>query len=133
MGNSSPDKDNKDIASAIGTRIDYLGRIPIKRSVLIAIGLSSFFALYDVSNFQYISPVLKSDWHLTDAQIAYVISMRILGQVIGAFCISLYADWRGRKPALMITLIILALGSVLVSISVNIIQVSVFSLLTAVV
>ena len=132
MGNSSPDKGNKDIASAIGTRIDYLGRIPIKRSVLIAIGFSSFFALYDVSNFQYISPVLKSDWHLTDAQIAYVISMRILGQVIGAFCISLYADWRGRKPALMITLIILALGSVLVSISVNIIQVSVFSLLTGI-
>ena len=32
-----------------------------------------------------------------------VISMRIVGQVIGAFCIFLYADWKGRKPALMIT------------------------------
>jgi putative MFS transporter len=132
MGDSSPDNDNENIGSAIGTRIDYLGRIPVKRSILIAISLSSFFALYDVSNFQYISPVLKSDWHLTDAQIAYVISMRILGQVIGAFCISLYADWEGRKPALMITLTILALGSALISVSVNIIQVSVFSLLAGI-
>jgi putative MFS transporter len=132
MGNSSPDKDNKDIGSAIGTRIDYLGRIPVKRSVIIAISLSSFFALYDVSNFQYISPVLKSDWHLTYAQIAYVISMRILGQVTGALCISLYADWKGRKPALIISLIMLALGSALISVSVNIFQISVFSLLTGI-
>jgi len=40
---------------------------------------------------------------ISEAQIAYVISMRIVGQVIGAFCIFLSADWKGRKPALMIT------------------------------
>ena len=133
MVNSFPYGNGKDIVgSDIGTQIDKLGRIPVKRSIIIAISLASFFALYDVSNFQYISPVLKSDWHLTDEQIAYAISMRILGQVIGAFCMAVYADWKGRKPALIITLIILAIGSILVAISTNIFQVSVFRLLTGI-
>jgi MFS transporter, putative metabolite:H+ symporter len=132
MVNSFPYGNDKDIGSDIGTRIDNLGRIPVKRNIIIAISLASFFALYDVSNFQYISPVLKSDWHLTDAQIAYAISLRILGQVIGAFCVAVYADWKGRKPALIITLIILATGSILVAISADIFQVSVFRLLTGI-
>jgi MFS transporter, putative metabolite:H+ symporter len=122
----------KDTGYDIGARIDNLGRIPVKKSIIIAISLASFFALYDVSNFQYISPVLKSNWHLTDSQIAYSISMRLLGQVIGAFCIPIYADWYGRKPALLVTLIILAIGSILVAISANIFQVSVFRLLTGI-
>ena len=133
MVNLSPTNGNdKDISYWIGDVIDNLGRIPIKRTIIIAISLAGFFALYDVSNFQYISPVLKSDWHLTDAQIAYTISMRILGQVIGAFCITIYADFYGRKPALIITLIILATGSILVAVSTNIFQISIFRLLTGI-
>jgi putative MFS transporter len=133
MVNLSPTNGNdKDISYRIGDVIDNLGRIPIKRTIIIAISLAGFFALYDVSNFQYISPVLKSDWHLTDAQIAYAISMRILGQVIGAFCITIYADFYGRKPALIITLIILATGSILVAVSTNIFQISIFRLLTGI-
>lgn len=133
MVNLSPTNGNdKDISYWIGDVIDNLGRIPIKRTIIIAISLAGFFALYDVSNFLYISPVLKSDWHLTDAQIAYAISMRILGQVIGAFCITIYADFYGRKPALIITLIILATGSILVAVSTNIFQISIFRLLTGI-
>ena len=132
VNSSQPDGNDKDKNYDIGSRLDNLGRIPIEKSIIIAISLSSFFALYDVSNFQYISPVLKSAWHLTDSQIAYSISMRILGQVVGAFCISTYADWYGRKPALMITLTTLATGSILVAVSTNIFQVSIFRLLTGI-
>lgn len=63
----------KDTGYDIGARIDNLGRIPVKKSIIIAISLASFFALYDISNFQYISPVLKSNWHLGDSQIAKVL------------------------------------------------------------
>jgi len=123
---------NHDIDSGIGAQIDNLGRIPVSKSIIIAISIGSFFALYDITNFQYISPILISEWHLTDAQIAYAISMRVLGQVVGAFCIPIFADWKGRRPALMITLIILSVGSILVSVSSNIIQISVFRLLTGI-
>jgi MFS family permease len=124
------DRNEKDRGIGIGAGIDSLGRIPLNRSIIIAISLSSFFALYDVSNFQYISPVLKSDWHLTDTEIAYAISMRVLGQVIGAFCITVCADLYGRKPALIVSLIILVTGSILVAMSTNIFQVSIFRLIT---
>jgi putative MFS transporter len=126
------DENNNYESYGIGARLDNLSRIPLKKSIIIAISLSSFFALYDVSNFQYISPILKSGWHLSDAQIAYSISMRILGQVIGAFCISIFADWYGRKPALVLTLLILAAGSILTAISTDIMQVSIFRLLTGI-
>lgn len=132
VDSSSIRENDKDTGYDIGDRIDKLGRVPVKKSIIIAISLAGFFALYDVSNFQYISPVLKSVWHLTDSQIAYSISMRILGQVVGAFCIPIYADSCGRKPALIITLIILATGSILVAISTNIFQVSTFRLLTGI-
>jgi MFS transporter, putative metabolite:H+ symporter len=58
--------------------------------------------------------------------------MRILGQVIGAFGITICADWYGRKPALLVTLIILATGSILVAVSANIFQVSIFRLITGI-
>lgn len=130
--NLLPDRNEKDTGSDIGLQIDTLGRIPVRKGIIIAISLGSFFSLYDITNFQYISPILRSEWDLTDAQIAYAISMRVLGQVVGAFCISIIADWKGRRPALMITLIILAVGSILVSVSTNIFQVSVFRLLTGI-
>ena len=133
MANSFPtDNDDKEKSFSIGDGIDNLGRIPVKKSVIMAICLAGFFALYDVSNFQYISPVLKLDWHLTDAQIAYAISTRVLGQVIGAFCITICADFYGRKPALIVSLIILATGSILVAVSTNIFQVSIFRLITGI-
>ena len=133
MANSFPTgSDDKERTYSIGDGIDKLGRIPVKKSVIIAICLAGFFALYDVSNFQYISPVLKSDWNLTDAQIAYAISARVIGQVIGAFCITICADFYGRKPALLVSLIILATGSILVAVSTNIFQVSIFRLITGI-
>lgn len=58
--------------------------------------------------------------------------MRILGQVIGAFGITICADWYGRKPASLVTLIILATGSILLAVSANIFQVSIFRLITGI-
>ena len=83
--NLLPDRNEKDTGSDIGLQIDTLGRIPVRKGIIIAISLGSFFSLHDITNFQYISPILRSEWDLTDAQIAYAISMRILGQVVGAF------------------------------------------------
>jgi hypothetical protein len=72
--------------------IDNLDRIPVKNTIIIAISLASFFIIW---RFKYSvhSPLLKSNWYFTNSQIAYVNSMGISGQVIGAFCIRIYPDW----------------------------------------
>ena len=133
MANSFPtDNDDKEIRYDIGDGIDNLGRIPVKKSVIIAICLAGFFALYDVSNFQYISPVpeVRVASHRRANRLRDF--NKSIGQVIGAFCITICADFYGRKPALLVSLIILATGSILVAVSTDIFQVSIFRLITGI-
>ena len=48
------------------------------------------------------------------------------------FVFTICADFYGRKPALIVSLIILATGSILVAVSTNIFQVSIFRLITGI-
>ena len=88
-------------------------KIPLKNSVIIAISLASFFGHYDITNYSYISPILKTTWSIGDAEIAYGASMTIFGYVIGAICITVFSDSYGRKPALMLSILLLGAGSAL--------------------
>ncbi|MGI0021185.1 MAG: MFS transporter, partial [Nitrososphaera sp.] len=114
----------------LGERIDGLNRIPLKPSVIVAISLASFFTYYDVSNYAYISPVLKSTWGVTDAEIAGGASLTILGYVIGAFCITLLADSRGRRLAFAVSILLLGAGSIMAALSQNMSQLMFFRLIT---
>lgn len=116
----------------LGERIDGLKRIPLKPSVIVAISLASFFTYYDVSNYAYISPVLKSTWGVTDTEIAAGASLTILGYVVGAFCITLLADSRGRRLAFMASIMLLGAGSILAALSQNMSQLMIFRLVTGV-
>ena len=97
----------------LGSRIDALQKIRLKTSVIIAISLASFFTYYDITNYSYISPILKTTWNIGDTEIAYGASMTIFGYVIGAICITVFADTHGRKPAFILSILLLALGSIL--------------------
>jgi putative MFS transporter len=52
--------------------------------------------------------------------------LTVLGYVVGAFCITLYADLDGRKPALVLSVLILATGSILAASSQNMTQMMVY-------
>ena len=116
----------------LGSRIDALQKIPLRTSVIIAISLASFFTYYDITNYSYISPILKTNWHIGDAEIAYGASMTILGYVIGAICITVFADTHGRKPAFILSILLLGFGSILAASSQNMTQMALFRLLTGI-
>ena len=116
----------------LGSRIDALQKIPLKTSIIIAISLASFFTYYDITNYSYISPILKTTWHIGDAEIAYGASMTILGYVIGAICITVFADTHGRKPAFILSILLLGLGSFLAASSQDMTQMALFRLLTGI-
>src|ERR687890_136698 len=116
----------------LGSRIDALQKIPLKTSVIIAISLASFFTYYDITNYSYISPILKTNWHIGDAEIAYGASMTIFGYVIGAICITVFADTYGRKPAFILSILLLGVGSALAASSQDITQMAIFRLLTGI-
>ena len=116
----------------LGSRIDALQKIPLKTSVIIAISLASFFTYYDITNYSYISPILKATWNIGDAEIAYGASMTILGYVIGAICITVFADTNGRKPAFILSILLLGSGSILAASSQDMTQMALFRLLTGI-
>ena len=125
-------KSNDDRTGELAARIDALQNIPLKTSVMIAISLASFFAYYDITNYSYISPILKNTWNIGDSEIAYGASMTIIGYVIGAICITVFADSYGRKPALILSILILGAGSTLAASSQDMAQMAIFRLLTGI-
>jgi putative MFS transporter len=114
----------------LASRIDALQKIPLKASIIIAISLASFFTYYDITNYSYISPILKTTWNIGDAEIAYGASMTIFGYVIGAICITVFADTHGRKPAFILSILLLGVGSILAASSQDMTQMALFRLLT---
>lgn len=119
-------------ARDLGTKIDSLKKIPLGAGVLIAISLSSFFTFYDITNYAYIAPVLKEIWGVGDGEIATGASATIIGYVIGAFSITVFADSYGRRPMLVASVLILGAGSVLAALSQDMAQMSAFRLLTGI-
>jgi putative MFS transporter len=125
-------KSNDDKIGELAARIDTLQKLPVKTTVIIAISLASFFAYYDITNYSYISPILKTTWSIGDAEIAYGASMTIFGYVIGAICITVFSDSYGRKPALILSIVLLGVGSALAASSQDITQMAIFRLLTGI-
>jgi putative MFS transporter len=129
----SPNSDDtKSLLFQLGTRIDSLEKIPMRAGVLLAISLASFFTYYDFSNYAYISPMLKESWNVQDSEIALGASLTVLGYVIGAILITIYADLYGRKPALVISVLLLAGGSILTASAQDMTQMVIFRLITGI-
>jgi MFS transporter, putative metabolite:H+ symporter len=132
MPPSSDSDDTDSLISQLGTRIDSLQKIPISAGVLLALSLASFFTYYDFSNYAYISPMLKESWNVEDSEIALGASLTVIGYVIGAVFITIYADLYGRRPALIISVLILAAGSVLSASAQDMTQLVIFRLITGI-
>jgi MFS transporter, putative metabolite:H+ symporter len=129
----SPNSDDTEsLLFQLGTRIDSLEKIPMSTGVLLAISMASFFTYYDFSNYAYISPMLKESWNVQDSEIALGASLTVLGYVIGAVLITIYADLYGRKPALVISVLLLAGGSILTASAQDMTQMVIFRLITGI-
>lgn len=85
---------------------------------------------YDVSNYAYISPVLRNVWNVTDAEIAVGASLTIVGYLIGAISITILSDSRGRKNAFFVSILLLGAGSILSALSQDMIQLTAFRFIT---
>ncbi|WP_337861488.1 MFS transporter [Nitrososphaera sp.] len=114
----------------LGEKMDSLARIPLRLSVTVAIGLASFFTYYDVTNYSYISPVLRNAWGISDADVAAGASLTVAGYVAGAVSITLLADSKGRKVAFITSILLLGVGSLLAAASQNIGQLVIFRFIT---
>lgn len=114
----------------LGEKIDSLSKIPLRPGVIIAISLASFFSYYDVTNYAYISPVLRNVWGVSDADIAAGASLTVVGYVAGAIGITVLSDLRGRKIAFIASILLLGIGSLLAAMAQDMTQLVIFRFIT---
>lgn len=130
--NNSDENNNPDYGKDIGIIIDNYGHIPLRKILLMVLGLASFFAYYDITNYSYISPVLKAIWTIGDTEIAYGATMTLVGYVIGALSITVFADLYGRRLGLFLSILILGIGSILAAGAQDITQMYMFRMITGI-
>ncbi len=88
-----------------------LSRFHIKARVLV--GTATFFDAFDALSIAYILPVLVPLWGLTPAMIGGLISIGYVGQLVGALLLGWLAERRGRMFALLLSVAVFALFSLL--------------------
>ena len=74
----------------------------------------------DVLVISYTAPVIASSWGISFEALGVVFSSGVLGMAIGALLLAPYADKIGRKKIILISTIIISIGILLTSFSVNI-------------
>lgn len=64
----------------------------------------------DVNVMSYIRAALSKDWGVADDTMGYVMSAGTLGMGLGALLIAPFSDRFGRKPVIMLALVLMSLG-----------------------
>ncbi|BCU70370.1 MFS transporter [Stygiolobus caldivivus] len=108
-------KGSPDIYSKVAeltARIDRLPTMVLPISVILALAFGYFIALYDVIDIGVaFSGTSLPYTGLTSSQASTVISMGLFGYIPGAIILGYLADRLGRKPVLMLTALLTAVGS----------------------
>lgn len=96
-------------ATANAAIVARLERIPVTRRLMtirIIIGTATFFDAYTVLVIAFAMPQLVTEWNLTPAWVALILSAGYVGQFIGAILFGWVAEKIGRLPTLLITIVV---------------------------
>ncbi|KRO26469.1 MFS transporter [Lactiplantibacillus fabifermentans] len=88
--------------------------------LLLLIGTAWLFDALDVALLSFIMPVIKESWHLSAGQMGAVSAVTSLGMMIGALGCGYLADKWGRKPVLIMTLLLFSLGNLALTVTPNV-------------
>ncbi|QKR00813.1 MFS transporter [Metallosphaera tengchongensis] len=109
-------------------RVDRLPTWGLTYALIWAMGFSFFITLYDVINVGFALPYIP--FVVTAGQASLIASLGLFGYVVGAPIFSYIADIVGRRPTLMFTALLTAIGSFGDALSVNYPMLAVFRFIT---
>ncbi len=78
-------------------------------AVVIAIALNALDG-FDVLSSAFAGPGIKQEWHLAPDGLGAVLSMELIGMGIGSLLLGGLADRHGRRPTILICLVLMASG-----------------------
>lgn len=114
--------------AAVSARLDRLPKWGIRLSAKIVFITAYFFSFYDIIAIGVTLPSIAHRFHLTGSAIALPLTTSLLGYIIGSMALGRIADRLGRRIALFIAMLLLAVASVACGFAWDIVSLAVFRL-----
>jgi MFS family permease len=108
---------NRKSSEAVGTRLDRLAWKPIHTWITLALGIGWLLDAFEVNVVGNVLGVLRDLWHLSDAQASAIVSVWLVGLMIGALFFGYLADRFGRRKLFLITLLLYSCATVISALS----------------
>lgn len=96
---ATPDIGPRARAAQLIARMEHVPFSPWHRRARIVMGSATFLDAFDALSLAFAMPVLVKLWHLTPADIGWLIGASYIGQLAGAILFSRMAETRGRVPS----------------------------------
>lgn len=112
-----------------------LEHAPIGRRQLIILVTAVLLAAidgYDALSMAFVAPVVSHLWHLDKGVLGLLLSAGLIGMAIGSLAISPLADRIGRRPAVLGSLALMTLGSLLSAVATSVLLLAMSRVLTGV-
>ncbi|AOU97975.1 MFS transporter [Acidihalobacter yilgarnensis] len=100
--------------------------------VTVALGIGWLLDAFEVTIVNNVVSVLKVQWHLSNVEASWILSIWFIGLMIGAYGFGYLADRFGRKQLFLITLLVYGVFTFLTAFSWNFQSMMVLRLLTAI-
>lgn len=123
---------NSNSATTIGERLDRLSWRPVHTQITLALGIGWLLDSFEVNVVGSVLGVLKDLWHLTEAEASWIVSVWLMGIMIGAIFFGYLADRFGRRKLFLLTLLLYSTFTVISAVSPGFVFFLCFRFLTAI-
>jgi benzoate transport len=87
---------------------------------------------FDVLAITFAAPGISEDWSISRSALGVVISASLAGMVAGSVLLAPFADRIGRRPTILICLVLMAVGMLLTATATSIMMLGVYRVLTGI-
>lgn len=112
-----------------------LAQEPMGRLQIVAVALCILLLAidgFDVLSISFAAPGIAGEWGIDRAALGLVLSMELIGMGVGALIVGDVADRLGRRPTILISLVIVAAGMALASTATSVTLLSIYRFLTGI-
>lgn len=112
--------------AALLARFDRLPSWAYPWSVLAIVGLGFFFGTYNTTSVGYVVPKFEEQYHLAASAGSLVITANFIGFPVGAYLLSIVADYLGRRWAFICATLVYTAGTIASAVAFSVVWLAVW-------